>query len=101
MEINNYINPERGLADTGENGGLGPQDQVQLPASEVQKKGKVMKQTCRSPNTHALTEGSHQDSTAQYHTGLKPPQGLRARRLLPSKSGICVIAAYFGVGKKL
>lgn len=45
VEINNYLNPGWGLADTGENGGLGTQDQVQLSASEVQMKGKVMKQT--------------------------------------------------------
>lgn len=44
VRINNYTNPEWGLGDTGENGGLGIQDQVQLSASEVQKKGKVMKQ---------------------------------------------------------
>lgn len=30
MRINNDTNPERSLADTEENGGLGTQDQVQL-----------------------------------------------------------------------
>lgn len=41
MRINNHRNPEEGLADTEANGGLGTQDQVQLPASQVQKKETV------------------------------------------------------------
>lgn len=41
MRINNYVSPKQGLADTEANDGLGTQDQVQSPAPQVQKKGKV------------------------------------------------------------
>lgn len=78
MRINDCINPEWGLADTGEDGGLGTQDQVQLFAPEVQRKekqsNKQMLWVSQYSSPHRRI--SLRAPTPQGHTELKSSQGL-------------------------